>query len=167
MGGQTSGGRPLNSVLLDTSFLITFADPSRPSHQVAHQYFRECVRRRVPMYLSTIAVSEFEVKQRITDLPLRNFIMLPFNIEHAVQCGARFASTSRDPGDNRSVFKDDMKLIGQCDVEDITHILTEDENTLVKYLRRVHPAVFKPTQAVLLSAGFDTAWFDGGQRGIG
>jgi len=59
-----------------------------------------------------------------------------------------------------------MKLIGQCDVEDITHILTEDESTLVKYLRRVHPGVFKPTQAVLLSDGFDTAWFDGGQKGL-
>ncbi|HRH28452.1 MAG TPA: hypothetical protein PKV17_06705 [Aquabacterium sp.] len=151
---------------MDTSFLITFADPNRPFHEVAQRYFRECVRRRVPLYLSTIAVSEFEVKQRITDLPLRNFHILPFNIEHAIQCGARFASTSRDSGDNRSVFKDDMKLIGQCDVEDITHILTEDESTLVKYLRRVHPGVFKPTQAVLLSDGFDTAWFDGGQKGL-
>ncbi|HRH15936.1 MAG TPA: hypothetical protein PLS22_00610 [Aquabacterium sp.] len=156
----------MNSVLVDTSFLITFADPNRPFHEVAQRYFRECVRRRVPLYLSTIAVSEFEVKQRITDLPLRNFHILPFNIEHAIQCGARFASTSRDSGDNRSVFKDDMKLIGQCDVEDITHILTEDESTLVKYLRRVHPGVFKPTQAVLLSDGFDTAWFDGGQKGL-
>jgi predicted nucleic acid-binding protein len=156
----------LNSVLVDTSFLITFADPNRPFHEVALHYFRECVRRRVPMYLSTIAISEFEVKQRITDLPLRNFHILPFNIEHAIQCGARFASTARDAGDNRSVFKDDMKLIGQCDVEDITHILTEDESTLVKYLRRVHPGVFKPTQAVLLSDGFDTAWFDGGQKGL-
>lgn len=156
----------MNSVLLDTSFLITFVDPNRPLHEVAHQYFRECVRRRVPMYLSTIAISEFEVKQRITDLPLRNFNVLPFNIEHAVQCGARFASTARDTGDNRSVFKDDMKLIGQCDVEDITHILTEDQNTLVKYLCRIHPGVFKPTKAVLLSCGFDSAYFDGGQKGI-
>ncbi len=156
----------MNSVLVDTSFLITFADPNRPFHEVAQRYFRECVRRRVPLYLSTIAIAEFEVKQRITDLPLRNFHTLPFNIEHAIRCGARFASTSRDAGDNRSVFKDDMKLIGQCDVEDITHVLTEDESTLVKYLRRVHPGVFKPTQAVLLSDGFDTAWFDGGQKGL-
>lgn len=119
------------------------------------------------MYLSTIAISEFEVKQRITDLPLRNFIVLPFNIDHAIQCGALFSSTSRDTGDNRAVFKDDMKLIAQCDIEGITHILTEDEGTLAKYVHRMHSGVFKPTQAVLLSAGFDMAWFDGGQQGLG
>ncbi|MFZ5526661.1 MAG: type II toxin-antitoxin system VapC family toxin [Pseudomonadota bacterium] len=156
----------MNSVLLDTSFLITFADPNRPFHDTAHKYFRECVARRVRMYLSTIAISEFEVKQRITDLPLRNFIVLPFNIEHAVQCGSLFSTTSRDTGDNRAVFKDDLKLIAQCDAEGITHVLTEDENTLAKYLQRIHSGVFKPTQAVLLSSGFDTSWFEDGQKGL-
>lgn len=167
MGGQNEGGRPLNSALLDTSFLITFSDPNRPFHTVAHQYFRECVRRSIPMYLSTIVISEFEVRQRVTDLPLRNLVILPFNIEHAVQCGKLFSSISRDPGDDRVVFKDDMKIIGQCDAEGISHIMTEDTNTLAKYLRRVHSGVFKSTNAIVLRDGFDTAWFDGGQKGFG
>jgi hypothetical protein len=118
------------------------------------------------MYLSTIAISEFQVKQDIGDLPLRNFIVLPFNIEHAIRCGSLFSDVARDAQDNRTAFKDDMKLIAQCDVDGITHLITEDENTLVKYLRRLHQGVFKPTQAVLLKSGFDTAWFDGGQTGI-
>lgn len=164
MGRRTSRGPALNSVLLDTSFLITFADPHRPHHDIAEQYFRECVARRVPMYLSTIAASEFEVKQRISDLPLRNLIVLPFNLEHAVQCGLLFAGTARDAEDDRVTFKDDLKLIAQCDVEGITHILTEDVHTLAKYVRRLHGGVFKPVTVVALREGFEAAWFNAGQR---
>ena len=39
----------MNSVLLDTSFLITFANPDRPHHDAAKQYFRECIQRQIPM----------------------------------------------------------------------------------------------------------------------
>lgn len=156
----------MNSVLLDTSFLITFIDPNRPNHKVADNYFRECVARRIPMYLSTIAISEFEVKQRITDLPLRNLIVLPFNIEHAIQCGLLFSSTARDSGDDRVGFKDDLKLIAQCDVEGVTHVLTEDVNTLKKYIQRIHSGVFKQLTAIALNDGFDSAWFNGGQKGL-
>jgi hypothetical protein len=156
----------LNSVLLDTSFLITFSDPNRVNHEVAHHYFRECVSRRIPMYLSTIAISEFEVKQRITDLPLRNFIVIPFNIEHAIQCAILFSSTAREPEDDRVVFKDDLKLIAQCDVEGISHVLTEDVKTLKKYVERIHSGVYKALTAVALSDGFDSAWFNGGQKDL-
>jgi predicted nucleic acid-binding protein len=76
----------VNSVLLDTSFLISFSDPARPQHEAAMAYYKECVRRQVPMYLSTIVISEFQVKQAINDLPLRNFVVLPFNIDHAMRC---------------------------------------------------------------------------------
>lgn len=47
----------MNSALLDTNFLITLANPARPHHDAAVGYFRECVRRQVPMYLSTIVIS--------------------------------------------------------------------------------------------------------------
>ena len=60
-------------MLVDTSFLITLADKTRPNHLVAKQYFQECLLRRIPLYLSAIVVSEFQVKQAINDLPLRNF----------------------------------------------------------------------------------------------
>jgi hypothetical protein len=35
-------------VSLDTSFLITFADPGRPNHAVALEYFRHCLTQRIP-----------------------------------------------------------------------------------------------------------------------
>ena len=105
----------MNSVLLDTSFLISFSDPARPHHAAALSYYRECVRRQIPMYLSTIVISEFQVKQAINDLPLRNFVVLPFNVDHAMKCGLIIRSMARDPEDDRVRVKDDFKLLAQCD----------------------------------------------------
>ena len=65
------------SILVDTSFLITLADPARRNHEVAKTYFRLCLKANVPLYLSAILASEFQVKQAVNNLPLRNFIVLP------------------------------------------------------------------------------------------
>ena len=154
----------MNSVLLDTSFLITFADPARPHHHTARQYFRACIQRQVPIYLSAIVISEFQVRQAITDLPLRNFIVLPFNVDHAMRCGILVRQLSRDEGDDRVRVKDDFKLIAQCDCEGISHVLCEDASTLAKYLLRAQTPAAPATRALLLKDGFDTAWFDNGQK---
>jgi predicted nucleic acid-binding protein len=60
----------LSSILVDTSFLITLADPARRHHEVAKTYFRECLKANAPLYLSAIAASEFQVKQAVNDLPI-------------------------------------------------------------------------------------------------
>ncbi len=156
----------MNSVLLDTSFLISFASPQRPHHGAAMQYFRECVRRQIPMYLSTIVISEFQVRQAINDLPLRNFVVLPFNVDHAMCCGLLMRQWPRDAGDDRVRIKDDLKLIAQCDCEGVSHLLTEDENTLVKYLTRAQESQPLGTRTVLLKNGFDVGWFDSGQGSL-
>ncbi len=153
----------MNSVLLDTSFLISFADPARPHHDAALAYYRECVRRQVTMYLSTVVISEFQVKQAINDLPLRNFMVLPFNIDHAMRCGLMIRSMARDQEDDRVRVKDDFKLVAQCDCESISHLLTEDASTLAKYLQRASEAGLASVKVVLLRDGFDAAWFENGQ----
>ena len=153
----------MNSVLLDTSFLISFSDPARPHHAEALSYYRECVRRQIPMYLSTIVISEFQVKQAINDLPLRNFVVLPFNVDHAMKCGLIIRSMARDPEDDRVRVKDDFKLLAQCDCEAISHLISEDASTLAKYLDRARDTGLATTKAVLLRHGFDSAWFENGQ----
>lgn len=154
----------MNSVLLDTSFLITFADPARTHHAVARQYFRECLQRQIPMYLSAIVISEFQVKQAINDLPLRNFVVLPFNVDHAMRCGILVRQLTRDAADDRVRVKDDFKLIAQCDCEGISHLLSEDASTLVKYLQRAQAPGVPMTQSILLKDGLETAWFANGQK---
>ena len=156
----------MNSVLLDTSFLITFSDPNRPNHQVAIDYYKECILRMVPMYLSTIVISEFQVKQAINDLPLRNFIVLPFNVDHAMRCGIMIRQMNRDAGDDRVQVKDDYKLISQCDCESIDFIFSEDANTLSKYLEKGREIGLVSAKSILLRNGLDLSWFENGQQSI-
>jgi len=156
----------LNSVLLDTSFLITFSDPNRPNHQVAIAYYKECIARKIPMYLSTIVISEFQVKQAINDLPLRNFIVLPFNVDHAMRCGIVIRQMNRDAGDDRVQVKDDYKLISQCDCESIDFIFSEDANTLSKYLEKGREIGLVSAKSILLRNGLDLSWFENGQQSI-
>jgi hypothetical protein len=153
----------VNSVLLDTSFLITLSDPARPHHAAALAYYRECTQRQVPMYLSTIVISEFQVKQAINDLPLRNFVVLPFNVDHAMRCGLIIRNMARDPEDDRVRVKDDFKLLAQCDCESISHLISEDASTLAKYLNRAQINGLASTKTILLKDGLDTAWFENGQ----
>ena len=115
------------------------------------------------MYLSAVVVSEFQVKQSINDLPLRNFVVLPFNIDHAMRCGLIIRSMTRDPEDDRVKVKDDFKLVAQCDCEAISHLISEDASTLAKYLRRANESGLAATKVVLLKDGFDAAWFENGQ----
>lgn len=156
----------MSSILVDTSFLITLADPTRRHHETAKTYLRESLKANVPLYLSAIVASEFQVKQAVNDLPLRNFIILPFNIDHAMTAGLLMRSVSRDVGDERNSVKDDVKLIAQAVCESITHVLTEDERTLAKYIKRLADAGECTLRAILLVNGFDSAWFNGGQAPI-
>jgi hypothetical protein len=153
----------IDSVLLDTSGLITLCDPNRPHHETAKAFYREFIQRGTIIFLSTIVVSEFQVKQPIQDLELRNFVVLPFNIDHAMACGLLMAGFQRDQPDDRVRVKDDFKLIAQCQCEGISHLLTEDTSTLVKYLDRVRQTARCPTQALTLVEGFDVAVFENGQ----
>lgn len=156
----------MSAFLVDISFLISLAGPQRPNHATAMAYFREALRQGVPMYLSAIAASEFQVKQAVTDLPLRNFEVLPFNIDHAMQAGLLMRRMQRDAGDDRAVVKDDIKLIAQAICESITHLLTEDARTLAKYLDRLRDTGECVVRPILLKDGFDSAWFSNGQRGL-
>lgn len=72
-------------ICVDTSFLISFSDDSRPNHSTAVDYFRHCVANGYLLCLPTLVVSEFEVGQPASDLPLQHFHVVPFNYRHAVR----------------------------------------------------------------------------------
>jgi predicted nucleic acid-binding protein len=58
----------LDGALVDTSFLISLAKPGEINHAAAVQYYKGCLERQVTLYLSTIVVSEFSMKQSVMDL---------------------------------------------------------------------------------------------------
>jgi predicted nucleic acid-binding protein len=145
-------------VSLDTSFLISFADPSRAHHAVAVEYFRHCLAQKIPMWISTVAAGEFEVRQPISDLPLQNFRILPYNLPHAIRAAALFRTlndaSATSAGDVRRIIINDLKIIAQAEEEQIGIILTEDANTLSRVAARLRERTASAVRALLLADGF-------------
>jgi predicted nucleic acid-binding protein len=145
-------------VSLDTSFLISFADPSRPNHTVAVDYFRHCLAQQIPMWISTVAAGEFEVKQPISDLPLQNFRIQPYNLPHAIRAAALFRSLNEAKAafadDTRRIIINDLKIIAQADEDQIEVILTEDANTLSRIATRLRQRNASSVRVLLLTEGF-------------
>jgi predicted nucleic acid-binding protein len=145
-------------VSLDTSFLISFADPDRPNHTVAVDYFRHCLAQQIPMWISTVAAGEFEVGQPVSDLPLQNFRIQPYNLPHAIKAAALFralrADTTSEPDDRRPVIINDLKILAQAEEESIPVILTEDRNTLSRLTDRLRQRGHTRVYVLLLIEGF-------------
>ena len=155
----------LDGALVDTSFLISLVKPAEANHGAAKSYYKGCLERQIPLYLSTIVISEFTVKQAVTDPGLRNYFVLPFDIDHAIKAGQLGPQIERDPADARTVVKDDVKLIAQCACEGISHLLTGDK-ALAKYRHKLRDAGQLATLPIVLRDGYDEAWFTNGQRGL-
>ena len=150
-----------DGVLLDTSFLISFADPARPHHAVAVQYFKFFASEGIPMFLSTIAASEFHQKQPVTDLPLDAIIVLPFNLTEAMRAAdLDFTLYKGTPGVTRDALKDDFKLLGQVKANDLAFVLTEDERSLYKFCRELRAKHVLSAHAVKLDDGFSKSHFE-------
>ena len=67
------------SVLLDTSFFIRLLNSEDPLHENAKGYYKYFLEEEIKMKISTISIAEYCVKGDITDLPLKNLMILPFN----------------------------------------------------------------------------------------
>ena len=146
-------------VLLDSSYLISLVDAKRKNHAIAGQYFRLMTEQQHRMVLSAIVVAELAVKQPITDFPLDNFLILPFNIPHAIEAARLWNALQRDQGDDRAVVKDDVKLMAQAEKEVIPFLLTEDASTLYKYCERLRIDGCIKLKAIKLKDGFDPGVF--------
>ena len=157
------------TVLVDTSFLITLYNKKRPNHASAFRYFKYFIEKSIKMYLSTIVISEFQQMQPILDLiNSRNYIVLPYNYEHAIKTAEltyNLGGTSRRGSPNPK-YKDDCKLMGQAEHEDINYIITEDASTLARYCNKLSRAsLFKP-KAIIVKNGFDVSIFNNGQTSL-
>ena len=80
--------------------------------------------------------------------------------------GLLMRTVVRDAGDERNAVKDDVKLIAQTVCESITHVLTEDEKTLAKYIQRLVDLGECSLRAILRVNRLDVAWLHGGQAAI-
>ncbi len=116
------------SILLDTSFIISLVDDRRTNHNKALSFYKYFIEEGYSMFLSTIVISEFSIKQDITDLPLNSFKILPFNYPESIGIKNIFMDHFKRVKDTERVaIKDDYKITCQAERCNIKYIITEDK----------------------------------------
>jgi predicted nucleic acid-binding protein len=121
------------SVLLDTSFVIRLLSQGDPLHDNALGYYKYFMDNKIEMKISTISIAEYCVKGIISELPLANLKIVPFNVDHAVIAG-QYAQTlyrAKNNGnlsiDNRLIIPNDTKLFAQASKDqNVKYFVTSD-----------------------------------------
>lgn len=125
------------SVLLDTSFFIRLLNSSDPLHSNALGYYKYYLEQGVRLKISTISIAEYCVLGKVSDLPLKNLEILPFNQSDAQRTGD-FAkilfehnNTALDKLMPRAIIPNDSKLFAQSDKDSsVTHFVTSDARSM-------------------------------------
>ncbi len=127
----------LDGALIDTSFFIRFLKESDPLFEKADRYYKYFLEKEYRMVISTISIAEYCVKGAIQELPLKNLVVLPFNINHAQKAGefAKVLYESRNKKEllvpERKIIINDAKLFAQAESElHIKHFVTSDTECL-------------------------------------
>ena len=101
------------------------------------------------------------------DMPpelLRNCIVLPFNWNDAVKAANLDFTAYKGSKISRDALKDDVKIIAQAAEAGAEFIVTDDEDTLAKYAKECKLGGKIDSGCIVLSGGFDRAFFSRGQR---
>lgn len=127
---------PSEGILLDTSFFIRLLKENDPLFETADNYYRYFLENNFSLFISTISIAEYCVNGEIDQLPLKNLIILPFNIDHAKTTGnfARILFEKRNKGelivDQRLLIINDAKLFSQAQVDvRINYYCTSDSRS--------------------------------------
>lgn len=123
----------MNSVLLDTSFLIRLGKETDPLHEFAWGYLTHFTENNIDMYVSTIATAEYSVKDDINNLPLSAFKLLNFDLVDSGTSGKFASQILQHPKYSimqtkygRSLVLNDIKMLAQCFNKKISAILAKD-----------------------------------------
>lgn len=122
-----------NCVLLDTSFFIRLLNGEDPLHENAMGYFIYFLKNGFIIKISTIAIAEYCVRGEVSELPLKNLLVVPFNFDHAQRAGKMIAEVYAEKKKRgaiitpRAVVPNDTKMFAQADIEpDINFYGTAD-----------------------------------------
>jgi hypothetical protein len=107
------------SVFCDTSFFIRLLDKSSELHNNAKGYFKYFSENDYKLLVSTIAVAEYCVSGDLSELPLRNLQIVPFNLDHAKRTAEFARIVFQNKGtlklNSRNIIPNDTKLFSQAD----------------------------------------------------
>lgn len=126
------------SILLDTSFFIRLLNENDSLHQNTLTYYKYFLEKQFILKCSTISISEYCVKGKLEELPLRDIQIVPFNINHAQKAGEFakiiFENKRKLEMERRNIIPNDTNLFAQAEIEkDITSFATSDEECLKIY----------------------------------
>ena len=156
-----------DGVVLDTSFLITLADPVRDHHPAAKSYWKHFLEQGITVFLPTIVVSEFCRKQEIPPDILKSCVVLPFNWDEAIKSAEMDITLFDRQGEPRPALVDDVKIISQGIVQDAQWLITDDKKTFYRYAIDLQQAGKSPCKPIQLEDGFDLSFFEpDGQRSL-
>ena len=126
--------------LLDTSFFLRFLNEKDPLFNNADKYYKYFLQKEIRLFISTISIAEFCVGGTPDQLPLKNLIVLPFNIEHAEKAGeyGRILYDARKGKklvvDERSIIINDAKLFAQAHTDArVKYYITSDTRSINIY----------------------------------
>jgi hypothetical protein len=91
-------------------------------------------------------------------------VVLPFNWDDAQRAAKLDWQRLRPPGIERSALKDDVKIIAQAAGADVEFVITDDTESFFRYCQTLKERGDVKFRPIKLEAGFDRAFFDGGQR---
>ena len=128
------------AVLLDTSFFLRFLNESDPLFKNAEDYYKYFLCEKYDLVISTISIAEYCSGGDLSELPLLNLQILPFNLNHAKRTGefARVAFQAKKEKalelKERLLIPNDTKLFSQADSEDsILYYLSSDSESQKVY----------------------------------
>jgi predicted nucleic acid-binding protein len=129
-----------DGVLLDTSFFLRFLNENDDLFEKADKYYKYFLQKEFSLFISTISIAEFCVLGTVDELPLKNLLILPFNINHAKKAGELARSLYEVRKDShldaypRPIIINDAKLFAQAEVEaNIKFFVTSDSRSLKMY----------------------------------
>jgi len=97
----------------------------------------KAISESVELYLSSLTIAEFCVRQGFETIDTTAFTIAPFEIPEAVLAGQYDATLKRETGDDRVALKIDVMLIAHAQKLGAIGILTSDEKSLAKYCMRL------------------------------
>ncbi len=131
----------MDSILLDTSFCIRLLKSNDDLHLNAKDYFRYFLEKKIEIFISSIVVAEYSVKDDPTNLPLEFVKIIPFDFFDGKTAG-EFHSillTHKEQLANieRNVIKDDCKLMAQIYNRNIQGYITKDRKSFSQIIAPV------------------------------
>lgn len=128
--------------LLDTSFFLRFLNENDELFSNAEKYYKYLLVKNIKLYISTISIAEYCVGGTVDQLPLKNLIVLPFNIKNAEIAGefGRILYEARKDKkleiNERPIIINDAKLFSQAHTDErIKYYVSADKRSINLYTK--------------------------------